>query len=105
MTGVLYAAVCSGVFEFLGILCAATVLTSSGIGAPEGIGAAIGGVADLVVLLLSVAAAIVAYGLQTARVPDALADCFPGGWPSPHPGAFADASLSDGDTTDWRIWT
>lgn len=105
LTGGLYGVLCAGVFEFLGILGAATVLTATGVGAPEGIGAAVGGLADLVVLLLSVTAAICAYGFQTARIPDALADCFPGGWPSPHPAGFADASLCDGDTTDWRIWT
>jgi len=104
LTGALYGALCAGVFEFLGILGAATVLTATGVGAPEGIGAAVGGLADFVVLLLSVIAAICAYGFQTARIPEALADSLPGGWPSPHPAGFADASLSDGDTTEWRIW-
>jgi len=104
-TGVLYGALCVGVFEFLGILCAAVAATATGIASPEGIACAIGGLADFVALLVAVAAAICAYGFVTARIPDALADCFPGGWPSPHPRGFADASLSDGDTTDWRIWT
>jgi len=103
LTGVFYGALCAGTFEFLGILGAATALTATGVGAPEGIGAAVGGLADFVVLLLSVTAAICAFRVQTARVPDTLADCCPGGWPSPHPAGFADASLSDGDTTDWRI--
>jgi hypothetical protein len=104
-TGAIYGALCAGVFELLGVLCAAVALTATGVAAPVGIGGAIAAVADLVALLLSVSVAIGAYGFQTTRVPDALADCFPGGWPTPHPSTFADGSLTDGDTTDWRIWT
>lgn len=102
-TGALYGAVCVGVFEFAGILSAAVGLVATGVAAPEGIGGAIGGMADLVALLIAITVAFGAYSFETARIPDALADCFPGGWPSPHAAGFADASLSDGDTTDWRI--
>jgi hypothetical protein len=102
-TGALYAALCTGTFEFLGILCAATGLALSGVGTPEGIALAIGGLADFAALVVTVVTAISLFGYETARVPDALADCFPGGWPSPRPAGFADGSLSDGDTTDWRL--
>jgi hypothetical protein len=104
-TGVLYGALVAGTFELLGILCAAVAATATGIGSPEGIACAIGAVADFAALAAAVVVGIGAWASVTARVPDALADCFPGGWPSPHPAGFADGSLSDGDTTDWRIWT
>lgn len=103
-TGALYAALCVGTFEFVGVLCAAAVLTATGVGAPEGVIGAIAVLADFVALVGSIAGAIVAYGFVTARIPDALCTLFPGGWPSPHPSTFADGSLSDGDTTDWRLW-
>jgi len=103
-TGALYGALCVGVFEFLGILCAAAAVTATGIGCPEGIACAIGGLADLIALVVAITAAIYMYGFVTARIPDALADCFAGNWPSPHASTFADGSLSDGDATDWRLW-
>ncbi len=103
-TGALYGALSVGVYECLGILCAAVALTATGIGSPEGIACAIGAVADFVALVIAIAAALYATASVTARVPDALADCFAGDWPSPHPSTYADGSLSDGDTTDWRLW-
>jgi len=104
-TGGLYGALCVGAFEFLGILCAAAGLVATGIGSPEGIVCAIGALADFVALVVAIAGAIVAYSFVTARIPDALRKVMPGGWPSPHASTYADASLSDGDTTDWRLWT
>lgn len=103
-TGALYCLLCAGAFEFLGVLCAAAAATVTGVASPEGIACAIGALADFAALVITVTAGILAYGFVTARIPDALADCFAGDWPSPHPSTFADGSLSDGDTTDWRLW-
>lgn len=103
-TGALYCALCAGAFEFLGILCAAAAATATGIASAEGIACAIGALADFGALVVAIAGGICAYGFVTARIPDALADCFAGDWPSPHSSTFADGSLSDGDTTDWRLW-
>lgn len=78
-------------------------MTATGVLAPEGIAGAVAIVADFVAFVAAVVWALYAYGSTTARIPEALASCSPGEWPSPHSSTYSDGSLRDGDTTDWRL--
>ncbi|ROT26075.1 hypothetical protein EF879_25975 [Micromonospora sp. HM5-17] len=108
----LWAAIVIAVAMFVAELTAETAAAATVVGAPPAAAGAGASTAKVVGLITAIVAAFVAYvgtlvdSLTSLRQTLASSAAFPGGkWPKSTTSDFSDGSISDGDTTDWRIKT